>query len=862
MEAKQNNAYMTLLVGITLVVFIACFLWLIQTASGETQKTTLQISELYLRELSEQTAGHFQTSITSYFAQMYTIADAFTKKDEKNQDILVSFLKNAQEINQFAFLAFIDAKGFYHSVDGVFPSASKISFLGELLQGKTELISYDETILGSNMLMLGITFDPISYKDTELIGMFAGMDSSALNIQLSLKKNNSQTYSSIVTKEGGFIINNPHDITLPRGTNVFTKMSSYVEFDNGYSLESIKNDFANNRSGLTKFTLNKIEYYCYYALLPEADWYMMTIIPCALVDASVDTLNSNLTYRALVVLSIVSLTLTMVFIYHGRNMQYKEKELLMANKKAEEARERAEAANLAKSNFLSRMSHEIRTPMNGIMGMTEIARRNLHDPEKVGDCLQKVSMSSQHLLSLINDILDMSKIESGKVKLQSEKFDFGSFLESFSNLYYCQARIKSIRYETILEGDVDEEVVGDSLRLNQILSNLLSNALKFTPEGGSIVLRVSQTYKSNDQLCLHFEVADTGCGIAEENYEKIFQVFEQETIQVAGKFGGTGLGLSIVRSFAHMMDGEVTVKSKVGEGSVFSVDVTLGRVEQQKDFAFQEGMRVLVVSEDQGNCAYISNLFHKLKANVITAYSIDLAEKYIQESNMAKEEIDFCLSDQKLPDGSGMEMVSRIRKLIDKEVPVFLMAYDISEGAQEAKAGGVRDILQKPLFLSSIDKIYQKLKIISSSEVLSTYTTEFDFHGKRILLAEDNELNQEIATELLEDTGALVDTADDGVFAVEIFRKSAINYYDLILMDVQMPRKNGYEAAEMIRAMSRPDAKTIPIFAVTANAFLEDEIKSRKAGMNAHVSKPLDIDHLYQKMKEVMQNNNTVNSVE
>lgn len=417
--------------------------------------------------------------------------------------------------------------------------------------------------------------------------------------------------------------------------------------------------------------------------------------------------------------------------------------------------EKAEAANRAKSEFLSRMSHDIRTPMNGIIGMSVIAMQHVNDAAKVADCLKKVTMSSEHLLALINDVLDMSKIESGKVELKPAPFDFRMFLQEFENIFSGQAESKRIKYETVISGPVDVVLVGDSLRLHQILSNLMSNALKFTPEGGRVELRVSQTSRAEDVL-VRMEVIDTGCGIAEENYEKIFESFEQENADVSHTYGGTGLGLSIVKHFAGLMGGRVEVASVVGAGSTFTVELPFGRA---------------------GGGAGV---------------------------------------------GAGSGAGSDAGVEAGSDAAIGAEAITFSSLGQPAGDGKASDP--------------------------STY----DFKGKRILLAEDNLLNREIAVELISATGASIEEAEDGLEAVEKFEQSAEGYYDLILMDIQMPRLGGYEATRRIRKLSRPDAQRVVIFAMTADAFADDIAKSREAGMNGHISKPLDVKAMYEQLNAVL----------
>ena len=532
-----------------------------------------------------------------------------------------------------------------------------------------------------------------------------------------------------------------------------------------------------------------------------------------------------------------------------------ETELMETQRKLEEATVRAERANRAKSEFLSRMSHEIRTPMNGVIGMTLIALQNAGNEAKVVECLKKISLSSKHLLVLINDVLDMSKIESGKLELKREVFDFRTFVESVSNGIYGQAAAKGIRFEVVLTGDIDEHLNGDSLRVNQILLNLLSNALKFTPREGKVTLRIGCLSSDAEKQWLRFEVSDTGCGIAEENYGKIFEAFEQESAQVSHVYGGTGLGLSICKRFAEMMGGSISVSSELGKGSTFRVSLPFGRVEAQPraDRDKFRHLRALVADDEPEVCQHIALLLGKLG---VRCDWTDNGYEALAKAERAQDESDpyaLCLVDWKMPFLDGAETTRRLREAAPGAAVVLMSGYDMTDVEEKAKEVGARAVLTKPLFESTLADLLEELW----AGAQGTAPAEGGLlgggvEGRRILVVEDNDLNLEIAVELLSASGARVESARDGQEAVEKFQASAAGYFELILMDVQMPVLDGYAATRAIRALDRPDAATVPILAMTANAFAEDVARSEACGMNGHISKPIDLDEMGRKLSEVL----------
>ncbi len=716
--------------AVTILLVCGLVGWLIMAARGITSEFTENMNTMYLSEMTNLTKANFKSGLSMRYSLLKSIAESVNDEDTKSPENMSRFIACAEQNNDFEFMAFVDKDGCYYSKDGKRPAASQLSFLADLLAGRDELISYNEAFLDNNMVVLGTQTAPFRYENTEIIAIIAGFSANSIGQHLFLRSEDGRTNASIVTKDGNFIVYNTYFTDMPFGSNIISKFKEYAVFDEGFSAERIADDLKQGRSNMCTFKVEDTHMFMYYSPIDGTEWYMFMEVPYDVVDRMTEKLSGNLNRNAIIMMSSIMVLILFVFFIYLTNLKEHSKQLEIAREQAEQAQKASEEANLAKSEFLSRMSHEIRTPMNGIIGMTEIARRNINDREKVGDCLRKVSLSSNHLMSLINDVLDMSKIESGKIQLKNEFFDLGLFIENIENIYSIQAEEKNIDFEIRLFGKVNKFIKGDALRLNQIVTNFLSNAFKFTPEGGKIIFSVSELKHEENTVFLRFAVKDTGMGIKKENLEKIFEAFEQEDDEITRKFGGTGLGLSIVRKFSEFMGGSVSVRSEYGEGSEFEVSLPF----------------------------------------------------------MITENSDFIIRDSR----KGTE-----NKTVEKKT--------------------------------------------------------YDFKGKHILLAEDNELNREIAVELLGNvTGAEIDEAEDGKKAVEIFEASDVNFYDLILMDIQMPNMNGFEATKIIRSMERPDAKTVPIFAMTANAFAEDEEKSKEAGMSAHISKPLEISAVLAAMNEIL----------
>ncbi|WP_243107463.1 hybrid sensor histidine kinase/response regulator [Anaerotruncus massiliensis (ex Liu et al. 2021)] len=531
---------------------------------------------------------------------------------------------------------------------------------------------------------------------------------------------------------------------------------------------------------------------------------------------------------------------------------YDQTEDILKEQTLKDALVNAQNANAAKQNFLSRMSHEIRTPMNAIIGMTTIAGAYIEDRKRVEDCLEKIGYSSKHLMTLINDVLDMSKIDEGKMTIAHETFNLESVAESITSIFYPQAMEKGIHFSMPLIDLTDTVLIGDSLRLNQVLINLLSNALKFTPAGGAVRVEIQQVQKKNGRVRLRFTVSDTGIGMSAEFMERLYLPFEQESAATSRRFGGTGLGMSICKNLVTLMGGTISVKSELDKGSSFIVELDFD-VAEEKGEAFLhhhhalESLKVLVADDDQDCCIHTTLLLKNL--GILSRWVLTGAEcvDEVLSAHKVGEEYDVCLIDWKMPDMDGIEVTRRVREFVGPNTTIIIItAYDWTSIEQSAREAGANAFLSKPIFASTL---YNALLAVTGIErTIKSHENikpDLALKGRRALLAEDNELNREIAVELLKMTGMEVDCAGDGQEALERFLKDG-DGYDLILMDIQMPVMDGHEAAKAIRRSGHPKAKTIPIIAMTADAFHEDVVKAGESGMNGHLAKPIDPARLYQ----------------
>ena len=519
------------------------------------------------------------------------------------------------------------------------------------------------------------------------------------------------------------------------------------------------------------------------------------------------------------------------------------------------ALEEANQANKAKTAFLSNMSHEIRTPMNTIIGLNNIA---LNDPtisEQTREYLERIGVSAHHLLGIINDILDMSRIESGRMTIKSEEFSFAKMLEQINTIVSGQCNDKGLKYDCRTIGTIEDYYIGDAMKLRQVLINILGNAVKFTPEGGAVSFTIEDVRRLNRQATLRFTISDTGIGMSEEFLPRIFDAFSQEDSSSTNKFGSTGLGMPITKSIVELMNGQIEVESEKGVGTTFVVTITLTQANRDTGEADEfelhpHDMSVLVIDDDRIACNHAQLVLSHLGITCETVLSGEEAVELVRIRHTRREDFNLILVDWKMPGMDGVETTRQIRAIVGDNTPIIILtSYSWEDIEGEAREAGVDTFAAKPLFAGTVmDEFRAAFRKKNSDLVRRTV----DLKGRRVLLAEDVAINAEIMMMVLSMREMDVDHAENGKIAVEMYQGHEPGYYDAILMDMRMPEMDGLEATRIIRATDQADAKTIPIIALTANAFDEDVQRSMQAGLNAHLSKPVEPDLLFETLEELL----------
>lgn len=817
---------------IFLFVFFSTAIWKMYEARNKSNITSL--SENYLQEIAMQEEKFLKSSVNSSFAQIRTIANLVSKEDLLTQEAFGDFLLKAQEASGFTHIAFICEDGSVYSEEGKLANLSADSKFGRLLKEEGNFVLLDETMWDSQAILLGTSMKDMgkSFEEKRLVAIAVGISISDIRNQQIKEKNEAEAAFCIIDKDGSLLIPGTN-LQEWYGTNIVLSLEEKAELDENYSLEKVRTGLEEKRVEMLSFIMDGEREYLYFQPIDGTEWILCTGISYA-------ALNLQVAVPERFVLWIFIGTLSIVFVVLMVNGQKNKKMFL-------DEKERKEAANKAKIDFLSRMSYEIRTPLSGIVGMVALGRQSVDRPERLKDCLDKVEICSEQLLSTINDVLDMSKIESGKIELNETSFELAFLLKSLTTVFYSQAREKGIEFVLHLEGGITEQIVADFLRLNQILINLLSNAVKFTQKGGRIVFEVSEEKMEGEKMLLCFKVTDTGCGIREENVSHIFDMFEQDT--VAKHFEGIGLGLPATKYFVEMMGGSISLETKEGLGSSFLVNIPVSyTVHHASEGGCGRGKRALVVNYDLKVNTHLVYLLKQEGFKVDTAHTLQETADKIEEKSKGGETYEYCFVYGKFMDLESFIAETKVK--YTKTAPkIILTGYDKEELDDLQFFSGAYDSLLCPV-------VYEDLMLLlnpgmEKKRVQKNDFSEADFTGKRILVAEDNEINMEIAIELLRGAGAYVDFVWNGEEAVEKFEMEEENFYDIILMDMRMPVMDGCTASMTIRGLAREDAGKVLIFAMTANALEEDARKCVESGMDAHIAKPFTVKNIYEQYQRL-----------
>lgn len=848
MDKKVKKIFRISITGM-LLLCVAVFLFITIYMTKQNTATLNQVSDTYMQGMSTQIQNHFDTLVNMRLIQVRSIVFGFPPEDVEamNEETKTQLSLFAQS-REFTHLYLMNTSGDVEPILGnLLELENADRFLDAMNKGET-MVTLGTEQDGSSVLLYGISVgypENIGYPlsdGSHCTALVVGVPVHYLTEALSLGMDNSLIFTSIVRSDGTFVVNNS-DYKIDTDT--------CFEWIAQNGREADYEDSERIAAEMAQAIAEKKEYNCvapirgemrhfYCTPLTNTDWTMLSVMPHGILDEAISDLGQQRTVSSLVSCAVIMCIMLIAYVIYWR---YSIRQM----KRLSDARAEAEKANKAKSEFLSNMSHDIRTPMNAIIGMTAIAASNIGNQEKVLECLRKITLSSKHLLGLINDVLDMSKIESGKLTLNNDLFSLREIMDSIVSIIQPQINSRKQSFNIIIRSIQSENMVADSVRLNQVLLNLLSNAMKFTPEGGSITVTVSQedSPKGDAFVRTHFWVKDTGIGMTKEFQERIFESFVREDNARVHKVEGTGLGMAITKYIIDKFGGSIELNSEPNKGTEFHIVLDFQRGEADHEDMLLPGWEVLVVDDDEELCRSAADSLTEIGVHAewtLDGYSaVDLVEKRHQQH----KDYFVVLLDCKMPGMDGVETAREMRRRIGKDVPILLMsAYDWGEIEDEARSAGITGFVSKPLFKSTLYHCLSPFADQEANHQELADDTATDFTGKRLLVAEDNELNWEIANELLSEAGFLLDWAENGRICVEKLAAAQPGYYDAILMDLRMPEMNGLDATREIRSMDRQDAKNIPIIAMTADAFSDDIKACLDCGMNAHVAKPLNMREL------------------
>lgn len=842
-----------LMISLIIVIILCSSIFVFQVKDMNEKSASImnEIGEIYMSGMSEQTTLHFGTVMQLRLSQVEALAHDLEPNQESGYEEVRGLLSKNAMARGFDRLAFCMEDDTFDLLYGEeITAVDSVTFMNAIRSGEKRMVM-GTNVTGENVILLSV---PMAYElpdGRKSISLVAGFPVSYIEETLSAELSESMFYF-VIRRDGLIVIQSDEE----NDGNYFQKVEKHfssVETNAGREreltdyIDGLKTAMANGEDYAKELFLMDGRRQVYCKSLPYSEWYLILSMPYNDLDNTIDSFGNEWAATALKNGFFILALFVIVFACYIQMTRRQVREI-------EEMRDTAERANRAKSEFLSNMSHDIRTPMNGIIGMTEIAIANIDNPTKLRSSLQKISASGKHLLGLINNVLDMSKMESGKLILNVEQILLPELIHGVVNIVQPSTQEKKQRFDLHVHDIIAENVWGDSVRLNQTLHNLLENAVRFTPEGGNIKLNVYQTpsEKGDAYVTVHLIVSDNGIGMSEAFRDRIFEAFAREDNARVQQIQGAGLGLSITKHIVDTMGGSILVESEQGKGSSFHVSLDMEVALLPEEAIDIPAWRTLVIDDDEVFCDCTLATLKSIGIHAQCALSGQIALEMLEEQHQAGNDYEVILTDWKLPEMDGIEVAREIRSRYGAAPHILMIsAADNSDVEERAREAGVNAFIVKPLFKSTLYYNLHKLK----EEAAEMEEGSIAFNGEHILVAEDNDLNWEIASALLSGIGLAPEHAENGKNCVELFVQSTPGFYRAILMDIRMPVMNGLEATAAIRALDREDAKLIPIIAISADAFSDDIQKCIDAGMDDHTSKPIDVSKVAELLQKYMQFN-------